>query len=29
MAQFAGKGREQIYRWMRRYGIDPNAYRRR
>ncbi len=29
MAEFAGKGREQIYRWMRRYNIDPNAYRRR
>jgi len=29
MAEFAGKGREQIYRWLRRYSIDPNAYRRR
>jgi transcriptional regulator with PAS, ATPase and Fis domain len=29
MAEFAGKGREQIYRWLRRYDIDPNVFRRR
>ena len=26
-AQALGKHRMQLYRWLRRYGIDPKTYR--
>jgi DNA-binding NtrC family response regulator len=29
VAAFIGKDRKQIYRWLRRHNIDPDAYRRR
>ncbi len=29
IANFLGKDRKQIYRWLRRDNIDPDAYRRR
>ena len=28
VAAFLGKDRKQIYRWLRRERIDPDAYRR-
>jgi transcriptional regulator of acetoin/glycerol metabolism len=28
VARAMGKARPQIHRWLKRYGIDPNAYRR-
>jgi sigma-54 dependent transcriptional regulator, acetoin dehydrogenase operon transcriptional activator AcoR len=27
VARELGKGREQVYRWVERYGLDPEAYR--
>jgi DNA-binding NtrC family response regulator len=27
VARFFGKDRQQVYRWLRRYGIDPTRYR--
>jgi len=29
VARAAGKGRTQIVRWVSRYGIDPDAFKRR
>jgi len=28
VAEHYGKDRQQIYRWAKRYGIDPGAYRK-
>jgi transcriptional regulator of acetoin/glycerol metabolism len=29
MSRVMGRTRMQIHRWMKRYGIDPEAYRSR
>jgi transcriptional regulator of acetoin/glycerol metabolism len=28
MARALGKAREQVHRWLKRYGINPDHYRR-